>query len=76
MALHKSVETHSGSGKRTTCATKNAARLVSGTRKLAQPENPRLEELLCDTIQHKMDDEARLVHLLEADKVVRKETPA
>ncbi|MNV88588.1 hypothetical protein D3C71_1828060 [compost metagenome] len=42
---------------------------------MAQSENPRLEELLCNAIQHEVDGQARLVHPTTADEVVREEAP-
>lgn len=54
------------------CAAKHAAYLVRGTRKVAQPENPRVEELLCDFTQHKQDGQVKLVHPYAADQMVRK----
>ena len=45
------------------------------TRGMAEPENPRLKELLFHTVQREMDDQAGLEHPYAADEVVHKEAP-
>jgi hypothetical protein len=76
MAWRKSRIAHPGCGKGEACAAQYATCVLPGTRGMAQPEDSRVEELLCDAIQREVDGQVRLVHSDEADEMVCKEAPA